>query len=51
MLCVQNPGAVKFLNLKMHFVYETKTSLTACFCYGTYAFQSESTLYICLNVK
>ena len=35
----------------MHFVYETKTSLTACFCHGTYAFQSESTLYICLNVK
>ena len=26
-------------------------SLTVCSCHVTYAFQSESTLYICLNVK
>ena len=25
--------------------------LTVCFCHVTYAFQGESTLYICLNVK
>ena len=25
--------------------------LTVCFCHVTYAFQSESTLYSCLNVK
>ena len=25
--------------------------MTACSCHVTYAFQSESTLYICLNVK
>ena len=24
---------------------------TVCFCHVTYAFQSESTLYSCLNVK
>ena len=25
--------------------------MTVCFCHVTYAFQSESKLYICLNVK
>ena len=25
--------------------------LTVCSCHATYAFQSESTLYICLNIK
>ena len=33
-------------------VQTTNTSnLTVCSCHVTYAFQSESTLYICLNVK
>ena len=30
---------------------ETLSKLTACSCHVTYAFQSESTLYSCLNVK
>ena len=30
---------------------QTKYSLTVCSCQVTYAFQSESTLYSCLNVK
>ena len=28
-----------------------KTGLSVCSCHVTYAFQSESTLYSCLNVK
>ena len=32
-------------NVQMHF------TLTVCFYHVTYAFQSESTLYICLNVR
>ena len=30
---------------------QTVSDLTVMFLYVTYAFQSESTLYICLNVK
>ena len=29
----------------------TKSALTVCSCHVTYAFESESTLYSCLNVK
>ena len=31
--------------------FKTKITLAVCFYHVTYAFQSESTLYICLNVK
>ena len=33
------------------FLYHYKTRLTVCYYYVTYAYQSESTLYSCLNVK
>ena len=32
-------------------VVQLKTTLTVCSCHVTYAFESESTLYSCLNVK
>ena len=35
----------------MLWVLFCKVHLTVCFCHVTYAFQSESTLYSCLNVK
>ena len=31
--------------------YEVVLKLTVCSCHVTYAFESESTLYSCLNVK
>ena len=31
--------------------YETFYNLTVCSCHVTYAFESESTIYSCLNVK
>ena len=31
--------------------YRPDSKVTVCFCHVTYAFQSESTLYSCLNVK
>ena len=33
-----------------YFVFWHNVHMTVCSCHGTYAFQSESTLYICLNV-
>ena len=47
---------VIMLNLKKLLSYivnntETFMKLTVCSCHVTYAFQSESTLYSCLNVK
>ena len=33
------------------FTYEKEVNNTVCSCYVTYAFESESTLYSCLNVK
>ena len=30
---------------------KSKECMTVCSCHVTYAFQSESTLYSCLNVK
>ena len=32
-------------------IFHIKLKLTVCFYHVTYAFQSESTLYSCLNVK
>ena len=31
--------------------FQKTINLTVCSCHVTYAFQSESTLYSCLNVK
>ena len=39
---VKKPNAIQTTNT---------SNLTVCSCHVTYAFQSESTLYICLNVK
>ena len=37
----------EIVDLKIHAI----VFLTVCSCHVTYAFQSESTLYTCLNVK
>ena len=39
---VKKPNAIQTTNT---------SNLTVCSCHVTYAFQSESTLYICLNVN
>ena len=38
-------------NLNIQFTYESSKKKSVCSYHVTYAFQSESTLYICLNVK
>ena len=38
-------------SLQRHALCLTLHLLTVCTCHVAYAFQSESTLYICLNVK
>ena len=38
-------------NWAVFWVHICRVHLTVCFCYVTYAFQSESTLCSCLNVK
>ena len=41
-----------FISTGFCFIFsEVFKSLTVCFCYVTYAFQSESTLYSCLYVR
>ena len=39
---VKKPNAIQTTNT---------SNSTVCFCHVTYPFQSESTVYICLNVK
>ena len=44
----------KFTNIKkaiIQKIFQWPFKLTVCFCHVTYAFQSKSTLYSCLNVK
>ena len=43
-------GSIYVLRPAMNY-YINYHSLTVCSCHVTYAFQSESTLYSCLNVK
>ena len=44
-------SAEESLLLLVDVAYISNINLTVCFCHVTYAFQSESTLYSCLNVK
>ena len=58
----RNPAFKMILNKMMDILQKTAAALemvpqevnehlTVCSCHVTYAFQSESTLYSCLNVK
>ena len=40
-----------FMSFARNFSDKYSKSLTVCSCHVTYTFQSESTLYSCLNVK
>ena len=45
------PNKNKYIELKELLKQFTYKELTVCSCHVTYTFESESTLYSCLNVK
>ena len=46
---------ISYYKINMNTIYKTPDKMTniqtVCSCYATYPFQSEFTLYSCLNVK
>ena len=49
--CLNNDWKVELEPSYVQLSPLAESSLLVCSCYVTYAFQSESTLYVCLNVK